>query len=98
MLRSRPGVVAMSMGDDGPADRLPGIDVKITQRAIQPALCERQQVRARHAALYASGKGLLRQLQHGLTPPILTFAVRTSHFDAQRPLASRPPLPTLSPA
>ena len=43
-LRSRPGVVAVSMGDKGPPDRPPRINVEVAGRAIKPTVGGSDQV------------------------------------------------------
>ena len=46
-LGSRPGVVAVSMGDERPPDRPPRIDVEVAGRAIKPTVGGSDQVHPR---------------------------------------------------
>jgi hypothetical protein len=50
-------MVAMRMGDDGPADRLPGIDVELARRAIETAVRRFDQRILSHAFILPSEFG-----------------------------------------
>lgn len=54
-LGSRPGVVAVSMGDERPPDRPPRIDVEVAGRAIKPTVGESDQVHPRKLPTRSTG-------------------------------------------